>query len=192
MENPDERGSRRPFTIASSPLDENLMVTTKKGITSYKKKFFDLRRGETIDIFGPLGTFVLNEEDSRPKFFLAGGIGIIPYYSMLTYAYRKRLTNEICLLASFSTKSEAIFYDELTNIAKELPNTKVVYTLTKEQAEGFENGRINEGMIEKYSDVSKSVFYIVAPTAMVEAMEQLVVGMGIEEERIKSENFTGY
>src|SRR3990167_7992904 len=192
IENPDERGSRRPFTIASSPLEKDLMVTTKKGITSFKKKFFDLKEGEELDIFGPLGTFVLNEQDLKPKVFLAGGIGITPYYSMLTYAFEKKLKNNITLLASFSNKSETIYFDELTKVSKDLPNIKIIYTLTKEELPGFENGRINEEVIRKYADVSSSVFYIVGPPAMVSSMEELVANMGVSEERIDIENFTGY
>src|SRR3990167_894493 len=192
IENPDERGSRRPFTIASSPLEKDLMVTTKKGITSFKKKFFDLKEGEELDIFGPLGTFVLNEQDLKPKVFLAGGIGITPYYSMLTYAFEKKLTNIIILLASFSTKEEIIYHKELLEVSKILPNIKVIYTLTKEDVPGFESGRINEEMIKKYSDVSSSVFYIVGPPGMVSNIEGIVTAIGVSEERIKIENFTGY
>ncbi len=190
--NPDERGSSRPFTIAVSPLDNYLVITTKRGVTSFKKKLFELKEGEQINFFGPLGTFVLNERDLKPKVFLAGGIGITPYYSMLTYAFEKKLKNNITLLASFSNKSETIYFDELTKVSKDLPNIKIIYTLTKEELPGFENGRINEEVIRKYADVSSSVFYIVGPPAMVSSMEELVANMGVSEERINIENFTGY
>src|SRR3989344_263888 len=153
MENPDERGTSRPFTVAVSPLNNYLVITTKKGITSFKRKLFELKEGEQINFFGPLGTFVLDEQDLRPKVFLAGGIGITPYYSMLTYAFEKKLTNIIILLASFST---------------------------------------NEEIIKKYSDVSSSVFYIVGPPGMVSNIEGIVTAIGVSEERIKIENFTGY
>ena len=192
IENPDERGSSRPFTIAVSPSNNYLVITTKRGITSFKKKLFELTEGEQINFFGPLGTFVLDEENPSPKVFLAGGIGITPYYSMLTYAFEKKLANDITLFASFSTKDEVIYFDELSKISKELPNIRASYTLTKEEVSGFESGRINEEMISKYADIGKSVFYIVGPPGMVSAMEEIVSGMGISEERIKIENFTGY
>ncbi|HBB76538.1 MAG: hypothetical protein A3J18_00635 [Candidatus Levybacteria bacterium RIFCSPLOWO2_02_FULL_40_18] len=192
MENPDERGTSRPFTVAVSPLNNYLVITTKKGITSFKRKLFELKEGEQINFFGPLGTFVLDEQDLRPKVFLAGGIGITPYYSMLTYAFEKKLTNIIILLASFSTKEEIIYHKELLEVSKILPNIKVIYTLTKEDVPGFESGRINEEMIKKYSDVSSSVFYIVGPPGMVSNIEGIVTAIGVSEERIKIENFTGY
>ena len=193
IENPDERGSSRPFTIAISPLSDHLLITTKKGITSFKRKLFELKEEEQINFFGPLGTFVLDEQDLRPKVFLAGGIGITPYYSMLTYAFEKKLANDITLIASFSNKDEVIYSDKLSKISKEVPNIRIVYTLTKEELPGFEKGRINKDMIKKYvASLQESVFYIVGPPGMVSAMEEIVSGMGVLEENIKIENFTGY
>ena len=197
IENPDERGSSRPLTIATSPLSDYLIITTKKGETSFKKKLFSLKINEEISFFGPLGNFTLNEEDTRPKVFLAGGIGITSFYSMLNFVYQKKLKNNITLHASFSNKSETFYFDELTNISKVLPNIKIIYTLTKDPStssgqEGFENGRISEEMIKKYADSEESFFYVVGPSAMVEAMEGMLLLAGIPEERIKIENFTGY
>lgn len=193
LENPDNRGSSRYFTIASSPLDESFInITTRVIKSSFKLKLQNLSEGDNMNFFGPLGNFTLDEEDVRPKVFLAGGIGITPYYSMLSFVYQKKLTNRICLLASFSTEQEAIFYEELTKIPNELPNVQVVYTLTKEELPGFESGRIDDGKIRKYSDPENSVYYIVGPPAMVSAMEEMVKNMGISEDRIRIENFTGY
>lgn len=192
LENPDDRGSSRYFTIASSPLDGDLRVTTRIIQSSFKSRLASLTEGDNINIFGPLGNFVLDEEGLMPKVFLAGGIGITPYYSMITYAYQKKLQNDLILLASFSNKSEVIFHDELRKISNQTPNIKIIYTLTKEKGEGFESGRINGEMIKKYVSPEESTFYIVGPPVMVSSMEETIKDMGVSEDRIRIENFTGY
>ena len=59
----DERGSSRYFTISSSPTEKDyLMITSRKGISSFKKALFDLKEGAQVQFFGPIGTFVLPEE----------------------------------------------------------------------------------------------------------------------------------
>ncbi|MGH7203644.1 MAG: FAD-binding oxidoreductase [Candidatus Levyibacteriota bacterium] len=61
----DERGSNRFFTISSAPEEEYIMITTRKGKSTFKQKLFQLEIGSEIMCFGPLGTFVLYEAPLR-------------------------------------------------------------------------------------------------------------------------------
>ena len=167
IENPDERGISRFFTIASSSTENMFMITTRIIQSSFKKTLAALPIGAEVQMRGPHGTFVLDEQDPRGKVYLAGGIGITPSRSMLVYMRDKNLNTPMTLIVSFSERSGLIFYDELNSLANKV--RKVVYIVTAEE------GRIDEEKIRKnVPDLLDSLFYISGPPGFVEAMEKLV------------------
>ena len=86
-----------------------------------------------------------------------------------------------------------IFYEELKKIEKENPNIQIVYTLTKDTKDGFEVGRISEEMIRKYSpEFLDSEFFVVGSPAAEEELFDLVKKMGVSEDKIFKEHFSGY
>jgi len=195
IKNPDNRGSSRSFTIASSPLEkQHIMITTKIIKSSFKKRLMTLKPQELVKFFGPMGGFVLNEEEKNDRVFLAGGIGITPFHSMIIYANAKKLSIPITLVVSFSSVEDLVFYEELSNIAKENSYIKTIYTITHPNVQWkSEIGRVSEGLIKKYvPDIFKPLYCIVGPPAMVAAIEETVRKMGVSNERIFIENFTGY
>lgn len=197
-ENMDERGDKRFFSITSSPLDsEYIKITTKIIQSSFKIQLSQLQPGARVRFFGPFGTFVLKEEEQIPHVFLAGGIGITPFHSMITFAHQKKLSVPLYLFVSFSTVEETIFYDELMEISKHSLSIKIVYTITRPEESKTtwtgETGRISQNLIKKYvSDIQKPWYMIAGPPKMVEAMEQMIKEMGAPNEQIRKENFTGY
>ena len=107
----DDRGSSRYFTISSSPTDKGFItITTKIVKSSFKKALGNLRSGDLVKIFGPIGYFDFDIKNKKNKLFLAGGMGITPYHSVLRYLNDKKLKIPIALIASFPTKKEVIFY----------------------------------------------------------------------------------
>lgn len=186
IENPDERGVSRFFSLPSSPTErDHLMITTRILQSTFKKTLGSLPLGAEVQIRGPHGMFVLDEKDPRLKVYLAGGIGITPARSMLVYLRDKNLNIPFTLMASFSNKDEIIFQDELNALASD--GRKIIYIVTSRE------GRIDEEKIKKnVPDLSTSLFYISGPAGFVDAMEKLVKSMGIREENIKSEDFPGY
>src|SRR5260221_5442694 len=112
----------RDFTIASSPLEKDVFFfVTKNGRSVFKQKLFALSAGSAVVVAKPAGGFTLREDSTAPLVFLAGGIGITPFYSMITYAHAVGLKIQITLIASFSKKEYIIFYEELKKIEKENP-----------------------------------------------------------------------
>jgi ferredoxin-NADP reductase len=194
----DGRGSSRFFTISSSPLEKDYLTITTKIIQSdFKKALLELKENDEIKIFGPMGEFTLDESDTRERIFIAGGIGITPFHSMLLYAGSNNLSLPLTLLASYSVPEEMVFYDELTQLAKAHSNIRIVYTITKPQESQIpwngETGRVTEGMLKKYAkDVMQSVFYIVGPPPMVEGTKALLEQMKIPVANVRTEQFTGY
>lgn len=198
LKNPDGRGNSRSLSISSSPLDKKyLTITTKILQSAFKKELVNLAPGTVVNFFGPIGRFVLDEEEKMSRIFLAGGIGITPFHSMIAYAAEKNLSFPITLFVSFSTREDMMFYDELIKISKDHPNIKIIYTVTKhddlEKSWGTELGRINADMVKKYCpDFLEPQVYICGSTGLVEGMLELVNELGVPLELVKKEKFVGY
>jgi len=186
IENPDERGVSRFFSLPSSPTErDHLMITTRILQSSFKKTLESLPLDAEVQMRGPHGMFVLDEQDPRGKVYLAGGIGITPARSMLVYLRDKNLNIPFTLMVSFSNGSEIIFQDELSSLSNN--DRKIIYVVTSEE------GRIDEEKIKKnVPDLPNSLFYISGPAGFVDAMEKLVRSLGVSEENIKTEDFPGY
>ncbi len=182
IKNPDERGSSRFFTISSSPLEKYLVITTRIIRSTFKKRLFALEEGEEVTLFGPLGKFILEEKDLSPKVFISAGMGITPFHSMISYANKKKLKIPISLIASFSNGLEMIFGSELTQISKENKFIKVNFTIRKLTAE----------ILRKQIDNKAFDFLIVGPPGMVEQIKEILVSIGVENQNIGTEDFTGY
>ncbi|MBI5044977.1 MAG: FAD-dependent oxidoreductase [Candidatus Levybacteria bacterium] len=195
----DNRGPRRFFTISSSPLDEELMITTKiiKKPSMFKQRLFSLEQGNEVTIFGPMGTFFLPDESNHPLIFLAGGIGVTPFHSMITYATSINYPTQIYLFASFSSVEEAVFYKDFVRLSKENLFVKIIYTIThpgksREKWQG-EVGRISPGMIKKYIPEFKNYhLYICGPEKMVDEMFEMMKSVEITQGKIRKEQFSGY
>ncbi len=192
--NSDERGTSRYFTIASSPLQKEIIITTRIERSSFKKTLLNLTKGTTVKFFGPMGNFLLPENNLIPCVFIAGGISITPYHSMINYAHEKNFSLPITLFVTFSTINEVIYYKELTLIAQKNPHIKIIYSVSKANSLWTgEQGRISEELIKKYvQDVSKPIFYLVGSSKMIETIKEILIRMNIHDERIKIEEFTGY
>ncbi len=196
IENPDNRGTSRYFTISSSPSDKYfLTITTRVIKSSFKLKLNSLNPGDMISAFGPIGYFDFDIKDPREQVFLTGGIGMTPAYSILKFLESKKAKTRILLIVSFPKLSETIFYKDLKEVESRNKNIKIIYTLTNEdeRIEGFEKGHIDENLIKKYSrDFKKAKYFIVGSESFEYSMFNLLKKMEIKEENIFKENFPGY
>lgn len=194
----DPRGNSRMFSIASSPTSkEFLMITTKISDSKFKQTFASLSEGDTVQFFGPVGRFVLDEKETGSHVFLAGGIGLTPFHSMLMYAADTMLSAEFILIVSFSTPEEMIYFEEIKALSENHPNIHIIYSLT--QADKVpsdwkgETGRINADMISKHVPNHKdALFYICGSQVVTKALEEVVLQMNIKAENIRKEQFVGY
>jgi ferredoxin-NADP reductase len=183
---PDDRGTSRFFTISSSPLEkETIRLTTKLPQSTFKKTLFTLKSGYPASFFGPMGRFVLDEQDLAGHVFISGGIGITPFYSMVKYADEKKLSLPIALFAFFSEKEDMVFYDELMKVSKSNPYIQVIYSSSKPHQWDI--------WLEKHvGDWEKWKYYIVGAPGMVAQTRELLENSGLSSEQIITEDFTGY
>ncbi|KKP40735.1 hypothetical protein A2130_04105 [Candidatus Woesebacteria bacterium GWC2_33_12] len=191
---PDERGMTRHFTISSSPTEGDLIqITTRiREESGYKKTLDELQIGSIVKGKGPQETFVLdsNRLDSRFSVFLAGGIGITPFRSMIKYNIDKKLNLPMYLIYS-NSDSEFVFKKELDLWQKENDFIKVEYINTSA------TGRIDTLKIEKLIAnwkliIDNYTFSVVGPNIFVDAMEDALEQLNIPSAKIHTEKFTGY
>lgn len=194
-EHADSRGTSRFFTIASSPLQHDVLIITARIIqSSFKETFLGLQPGYEAHFFGPMGKFILSEEKKEEQVFLSGGIGITPFYSMLTYVAEKGIKEKFLLLASFTKQERVVYYDELMKLTKQHPNIRVVFTLSQtDNLWKGEVGRISKPLLQKHiSNIKKPFYSLVGSTTMVNEMRVILSSLSVPTDHIRSEDFTGY
>ncbi len=194
-DNADNRGSKRYFSIASAPAEGVVQLTTRfaERSSSFKTALRALQPGQTIEAYGPSGDFTY-DDPSKPTVWIAGGIGITPFRSILMDLDAKDIDATITLFYANRTDDIA-FKDDFDQLMAKHPNLKVIYVLDNPPP-GWsgETGFITAAMIKKYiSDLSRPTFYISGPEPMVEAFGTMFVNeLGIDKERIKQDFFPGY
>lgn len=193
----DAEGRVRIFSIGSPPQDPELVITTRFRDTSFKRGLMGLPLGTAIEIEGPYGDLSLHEDSARPAVFLAGGIGVTPFRSMILDATKRELPHRLFLFYSNRRPEEAAFLGELTEIEKQNPRFKLIATMTETHGAStdcpMERGRITREMIEKHvGDVATPFYYVAGPPAMVSAMETLLRSAGVKGRDVRAEVFSGY
>lgn len=172
-----------PLTLSSAPFEKDLTFTTRMRDTPFKNFIKTMPAETLVDAVGPEGDFVLPSTNSRPLVFLAGGIGITPFRSMILQSLHDQLPQEIYLFYSNHALEEAAFLEEFTNLAKENPQFHFIPVVT----------RIDENLIKKFlPDFAQAIFYAAGPPAMVKAMRDFLLKAGVPPENLKLDMFSGY
>lgn len=180
----DERGNTRAFSISSSPTENFLMITFKKGISVFKKHLERLKIGDTIEASHPAGTFTLDE--TEPAVFITGGVGITPFRSMLKHATTNHLKTPITLLYSNSS-NDFLFKNELDTYQTSNQHLKLTYQNTKE------NARITRTQLEPIVQLNGSaLFYLSGSPSMVSDISNQLKTLGADEINIRTDAFDGY
>lgn len=190
----DAGGITRRFSLLSTPDAPYIAIATRIQSSAYKRELLKLKRGQPIKFAGPTGTFILHEDTNIPAVLIAGGIGIAPFYSMVSHASLNRLQQQISLFYGNQTLADTPFLTELNQLQDKNPNLKLIATLT-EAHDGWTNeqGFITDTMLKKYlSDLASPIYYVCGSKAMVTAIQQLLLEMGIDKNKIKVEDFPGY
>lgn len=191
-----ERG-RYDFSIASAPNEKELLFVTRMRDTHFKRHLASLNAGNTVEIEGPFGHMILPDDANIPVVLLAGGIGIVPFRSMIVDALGNNAHRAISLICSNRTRVHATFFDELQQLSRRHANFRFIPVMTQEeagsQAWAGEKGYFTPQLLGRYlENTAKAMYYIVGPVKMVISTKRMVRAMGVAEEQIQMEVFTGY
>lgn len=195
---PDARGNRRYFTLASTPGD----ATVRLGIrfynpgSSFKKALLQMNVGSKIVAGQRSGDFVLPDNPSQKIVFVAGGIGITPFRSMVKHLIDTKQRRDIVLFYSNKTAGEIAYADVFTAAHTQF-GLKTIYALTDREhlPAGWKGavGRIDAAMIAReVPDYKERIFYLSGPYTLVKAFETTLRAMGIPEHQIKTDFFPGF
>jgi ferredoxin-NADP reductase len=193
----DTEGNTRAYSIAAAPYEKDIMIATRMRDTAFKRVLKNADPGISVEIAGPFGSFTLHQKESRPAIMLVGGIGITPFYSMIKDATENKLPHKIYLFYSNRRPEDATFLQQLKDLKNKNDNFTFIPTMTDIEKSAVlwsgEQGYVTKEMIEKYvPDRNDAVYYSAGPQSMVTAMRQILNGMGVSDDDIKTEEFTGY
>jgi len=185
-ENPDERGVIRHFTISSAPSEKNIFLTTKfdfENGSSFKKALFKLNQGSSIEGFNLGGNFTVTDLEEK-YVFIAGGIGITPYRSILVdLANEDRLPDVILF---YCGKADGIIFKDVFDEIKKRYKWPLVHFVIEPQ---LINGEIIK---EKVPDLKDRIFYISGPVVMVSIVKEILLKLNIKNSSIVTDYFPGY
>jgi len=192
--NPDERGDKHWFTLSSAPGQELVSITTKYAgddkSSSFKKCLFhDLKPGDEVDLAEPEGDFVLPDDASKPLVFVAGGIGLTPFHSMMEWLAANNQRRNITFLYAVRTETEIIFRNTFQRAGIE----PTIVVSEPSDAWTGEHGQLNaKRILELAKPANDALIYLSGPEPMVMALQKDLIGQGIAADRIMTDDFPGY
>ena len=188
----------RCFSIVSSPTDQNKLQFSTRINGRFTRALAQLEPDDIVNVYGPFGGFVFDAEADKKVVFIAGGIGITPFISMMRYSHILKLDNDVNLFYSSAVEAGIPFRDELISIEKDLPNLKTRFvisngeitdeTLKHRSFSGhIDSNLISNNLNEPLEDYK---FYICGPPPFMAIIQSNLKKAGIPDGQILTEAFT--
>jgi len=192
----DARGNRRMFTIASSPTEKDVHLGIKfyEPSSMYKYRLRQLQPGDVVYASQLAGSFTLPKDTSKKLVFIAGGIGITPFRSMVQYMLDAGKIYDLTLIYLVSDEQELAYMD-IFNEAKKQGITvyPVVTNSTNDPSHDVLYMRLDAQQVKRLvPDYTARLFYISGPNAMVDTIRGYLKEIGVPRSRIKTDHFSGY
>jgi|SRR5690606_19026427 ferredoxin-NADP reductase len=188
---------RHAFSIVSAPHEDTLVVATRMRASAYKRALAALPPGAAVQLQGPFGSMTLHNDRERPAVFVAGGIGITPFMSMLRHAAHEASGRHLLLLYSNRRPEDAAFLSELQRLERSLAGFRLIATMTQMARSAVtwlgETARLDEHLVRKAAaGLTRPVYYVVGPPGMVAGVRQALNRVGVDDDDVRSEEFYGY
>lgn len=192
--------AKRDYSIASPPeekgkIELGVELLPDGEVSPY---LFSLKEGEQIEVAGPGGRhFVWEPSMEGPLVLIGGGAGIVPLMSMLRqYCRQENRGRGVILIESARTFDRLPYQEELEQIKKSRPDITIETTITGEAPADWvgQRGRLNEEVLkESLAGLRhrRPNTYVCGPTAFVEHVSNILVGLGFPPEVIRTERFGG-
>ena len=187
--------AQRSYSIASAPEDASVVITVERLEDGEVSPYLvdELRVGDSLELRGPVGGYFVWEESLEgPLLLLAGGSGVVPLRAILRHHRVVESTVPARLLYSARALVEVIYRDELTSNAFG-DSVDIRFTLTREHPEGWRGyaRRIDMELLEEVAWLPRErpLVYVCGPTAFVETAASILVALGHEPGRIRTERF---
>jgi ferredoxin-NADP reductase len=191
----DDKGLRRHITVITSPNEKGVLgFATRMRDSAFKRTLRELPVGSEVDVEPPKGSFGLPDDASRPLVFIAGGIGITVFRSMLRYIHEERLPYRVTLIYSNRDRESTAFLDELRELEQALPAFRLIVTMTQDPGWEGETRKVDGDFVKDYleGDLDEYTFLVAGPPAMAEGVQAAVQKAGVRDENVIVEHYSGY
>jgi ferredoxin-NADP reductase len=186
--------AQRSYSIASAPAGTRIELTVERLDDGEVSPYLtdELRRGDQIELRGPVGGyFVWEPAQGGPLLLVAGGSGIVPLMAMIRARDAAGSDAETRLLLSSRGWDDVIYRDELEHLSGD--GLTVVHTLTRSQPHGWTGygRRVDAAMLAELgpSPADLPLGFVCGPTPFVEAVAEALVQLGHDPHQIKTERF---
>jgi ferredoxin-NADP reductase len=191
----DDKGLRRHITVVTSPNERGVLgFATRMRDSAFKRSLDELPVGTEVEVEPPKGSFALPEDTSRPLVFVAGGIGITVFRSMLRFIREEGLPYRVTMIYSNRDRESTAFLDELRELEQENPDLRLVLTMTQDPGWPGETRRIDSRFFRDHleGDLNENTFLVAGPPAMVEGVQDALTKAGVDDENVVAERYSGY
>lgn len=172
----------RDFSVASDPGDKlHIMIAFRNSTSKFKQELLSADKNFQVLISGPKGVFTLENESCVNVVFIAGGIGVTPFLSIIRDIISTKKNIKPTLMYYNRSEASAAFLGELESYDGKINFIPVF-------------GPMTDTEVKKYitSHPGKTIWYIAGPSAMVRVAVGLLKGFHVDDTHIKTEEFTGY
>ncbi len=190
----DDKGLRRHISIVTSPTEEGVLgFATRLRDTAFKKTLELLQVGDEIEVEEPKGSFTLPEDSGREYVFIAGGIGITVFRSMLRFIADRELPYRVTLVYSNRNRASTAYLDELPELEQRIEGLRVVLTMTDEPEWDGDTRHIDERFLRDHlgDDLGRYTYLVAGPPAMAESVGDMLKG-AVSEEQVTVDKYSGY
>jgi ferredoxin-NADP reductase len=190
----DEKGLRRHISLATSPTERGVVgLATRLRDSAFKQTLAELEVGDEVQVEEPKGSFLLPEDTDAEYVFVAGGIGITVFRSMLRFIADEQLPYRVTLVYSNRDRESTAFLDELEELERRIDGLRVILTMTDEEGWEGETRHLDAGVLgELLGGLDGKTFLVAGPPPMPEAVAESLKGSGLPEERVVADKFSGY
>jgi len=193
----DDEGNFRTFSIVAAPSENMLTFATRLRDTAFKRVLRRMTPGTPMQVDGPFGSLTLHQNRDKPAVFLAGGIGITPFISMIRDATGRADPRPLSLFYSNRRPEDAAFLAELTALQQRHSSFQFVATMVEMEKSSREwpgeRGYIDAAMLRRHLPaLDGPIYYAAGPPRMVAAMREVLVKAGVSGDDVRTEDFAGY
>jgi ferredoxin-NADP reductase len=190
----DGKGLRRHISLATSPTERGVVgLATRIRDTAFKRTLAELEVGDEVQVEEPKGSFLLPEDTSEEYVFVAGGIGITVFRSMLRFIADEQLPYRVTLVYSNRDRESSAFLDEVEELEQRIEGLRVVLTMTDEPGWEGETRHLDADVLgELLGGLEGKTFLVAGPPQMAEAVADALLAAGVPEDRVHADKFSGY
>lgn len=184
----------RCFSIVSSPNDTSELQFSMRARGRFTTALSKLKPGDEVDVRGPYGGFVFDPDRHSDSIFIAGGIGITPFMSMMAYATETQSPRELQLIYGVQTQDDVPFVDELRSYVAHNPNLHVTLAVDRGEVDklapfDISMGRISPELLHNALAGGGKTVFICGPPPFMNGIMKTLVAQGVPKNRIITEAF---